>query len=104
MERFVLERFGQTDHARSDLLTTHSSTPDDEKRDFPLEVSRSLEFRSSPVLAPLNTFSGAFNFAVILVPPEGGERETGNGEEDFNHVRKGKHGLRSEQEAVSRTR
>ena len=102
LEGFVLERFGQTDHARSDLLTAHSSAPDDEEGDFPFEVGRSFKLRSSPVLAPLDTFGGAFDFAIILIPPAGRERETGDGEENFNHVREDKHGFRREQGTVSR--
>ncbi len=93
VEGFVLKRFGQTDHARSELLAAHSSAPDDEEGDFAFEVGGGFEFRAGPVLAPCDLFGHASNLGVVLVPTEGGEREAGDGEEEFNHVVEGRSGF-----------
>ena len=85
LKGFVFERFGQTDHARSEMLAAHSSTPDNEECNLSFEVGRGVYFGACPVLPPENFFGGAFDFAVVLLA--GGERETeeNGGEEDSEH-------------------
>ena len=85
LEGFVLERFGQTDHARSELSAAASSTPDDEEGDFAFEVLGGFQFGASPVRSPVDTLDGAFDFAVVLLACQNGQAEQNADEEKFYH-------------------
>ena len=77
VKRLLLERLGQTDHARSELLAAYSSTPNDEEGHFTFEVGGRFQFRTGPVSSPFNVLGGAFDFAVVLLACKNGKAEQG---------------------------